>query len=607
MKNRSGQASCFVMGLGPLCVRCAEHLIDNGIMEVRGVISADEAVIGWGNDRGLETLHIPHKASYASSDGTIDAFLSRSRFDYFFSIINAMPLPAAILQLPTKLAINFHDSALPKYAGIDATSWAIMRREARHAVTWHVMVRGIDEGDIVKQMEVPIEVGETAFTLNAKCLDAGLVSFKELVADIRRDAVACRRQQRGDASYYSRSKPDLPEMAIWRHGVVAWEQSAEEIEALTRALDYGPTRNALGTAKIVVDDQFYILPSISIRETASPLEPGTVVDVDDDELVVSTSTRDVLVRGLLTIEGRAVSMGKVAARHQIAIGTRLAEVSAEMVRRIKDFDRTLMWKEAYWVDAIRDYVAIPVSYLSGRLTDPADRTNATAPVCVPSSTRQRVETLVVDGGFDLPALLCSAFSSFVTMGQGGVITLWYSDDEYRRDLDGITSLVSPFALCRLTVDEGCTIVEHYDRTGHQLREVKKKRHFLFDIAYRYPQLRNGRGGAELRQCAFVFHGARGRQGDWSMRRADFELSLEVIGGAGDFSMAINVARGGAASASSLAEQFSAHLDAIVSDCAMPLVQHFDLLQFRTRTADPVGPSDCRPWTRCCRNPAASDW
>jgi len=570
MKKRSEQSSCFIMGLGPLCIRCAEYLLDNRIMEIRGLISADEAVIKFGKSRGVDTLHIKNKFNYSVSKGEIEAFLARSSFDYFLSIINAMPLPETIVQLPRKLAINFHDSELPKYAGIDATSWAIMRGESQHAVTWHLMVRGIDEGDIVKQVYVPIEERETAFTLNVKCLEAGFASFKELVADIQLDAIDYRRQPVDKRSYYSRSKPHLPEMSIWNHGVVSWQQSAEEIEALTRALDYGPSRNALGTAKMFIGGDFYILPSASICETESELEPGTVVRRDDDALVVSTSSRDVLVNGALTIEGRPTSIAALSAKHHIARGTKLDEVSPDILRQVKELDKEIMWKEAYWVNAIKDYMAIPASYVGARLMDPTNLTSATASVCVLESTKERLGKLIKDNDLDLSTLLFAVFSSFLTMSQSNVVPIWYSDEEYRRDVIGMTKLVSPFALCRMKVDDACAILEHYSQTEKQLFDVKKRKHFLFDIAYRYPQLRDGRSLDQLRQCAFVFHGVSDQRGDWSMSKDAFEqLSLEVMGDVKDFSISVNSARGGSESTLWLAEQFSAHIDAIVSNPETP--------------------------------------
>jgi hypothetical protein len=152
------------------------------------------------------------------------------------------------------------------------------------------------------------------------------------------------------------------------------------------------------------------------------------------------------------------------------------------------------------------------------------------------------------------------------------VPIWYSDEEYRRDVAGLTKLVSPFALCRLEVDDVCGIVEHCTRTAKQLSDVRKARHFLFDITSRYPQLRGGRSFDELQQCAFAFHGVS-RQDDWSIDREAFELSVEVLGDVSDFSIAVNVARGGSGRARRLAEQFSAHIDVIVSNPGTPLCAH----------------------------------
>ena len=81
-------------------------------------------------------------------------------------------------------AINFHDGPLPRYAGLNAPVWAILNRETRHGVTWHMIEGGIDEGDIVEQRLFDLDAGETALTLNTKCYGAAIDSFGALVAAI---------------------------------------------------------------------------------------------------------------------------------------------------------------------------------------------------------------------------------------------------------------------------------------------------------------------------------------------------------------------------------------------------------------------------------------
>jgi methionyl-tRNA formyltransferase len=545
-------------------------LLEHGSIEVRGVISADEAVVNFGKINGINTLHIKNKVRYLASKREIEEFLSTSSFDYFFSIINAMFLPDEIIQLSKKLAINFHDSELPKYAGIDATSWAIMRGEPQHAVTWHVMTGGIDEGDIVKQVYVPIEMHETAFTLNNKCLDAGFASFKELLDDLLRDKITYRGQRADQKSYYSRSKPHLPEMAIWNHGVVSWHQSATEIATLTRALDYGLSRNSLGSAKIFIEGDFYILPSVIICDGLSELAPGTVVDNDGNSLVISTSSLNVSVREVLTIDGCPISIAALSSKHDISEGAKLGAAPPELLRAVKELDKDIMWKEAYWASAFDDYVRVPLrvkasSDLDKRPSGAADQTNEAACVLMSDNAKEGMRRFAKDNGLDLRTLLFCGFSSFLArLVHSDVVPIWYSDEGYRQDVTGMTKLVSPFALCRTRFDGAWTAFEHYRHIEKQLHDVKMQGHFLYDILYRYPQLRNGRGFEPLRQFLFVSHGARDQRDDRPMAKAAFEISLEVIGSPRDLLLFVNCACGTLENTRWLAEQFSLHVERYIS-------------------------------------------
>lgn len=567
------KSSCFVMGLGSLCVRCVQRLLDDGGFEVKGVISADEAVIDFGKQRGIETLHIKNKVRYAASKREIDEFLTRSSFDYFFSIINAMFLPEEIVRLPRKLAVNFHDSELPKYAGIDATSWAIMREDPRYAVTWHVMVRGIDEGDIVKQVHVPVDARETAYSLNEKCLDAGFAAFGELLGDLSKGTVTYRPQPPELRSYYSRSKPELPEMSIWNYGVVSWRRRASEIEALTRALDYGPTRNSLGTAKIFIDGDFYILPSVVVREHESALPPGTVVDNDGAALVIATSSNDVAVNEVLTIYGQPISIAALSARHRLVRGELMGEAPPELIQAIKALDKEIMWKEAFWVKAIQGYGQV----LSGAVLSPegddsaagtAGQASRVATAHLSERTHEAMRRLIVDHDLDEAALLFSSFASFLAeVLNVSEVPIWYSDEEYRQGVVGMTKVFSPFVLCRVTFDGPSSILEHHHQLRQRLRELKQQKYFPYDIFYRHPQLRSGRGLEPLQQFAFVARAEGGPGGDWAAGGGALVASLEVIGSVRQGGLVVRCAGATPASARWLAEQLAAYLDARMAGAA----------------------------------------
>src|SRR4028119_2258084 len=177
------QFSCFLIGEGTLPIQCAELLLERG-HKIFGVISPDASISSWA--KGKDIPHIQQ------TDNLV-AFLSQQPFDYLFSIVNNSVLPKEILELPRIEAINYHDALLPRYAGVNATSWALMHGEKTHGVTWHVMSAKVDAGNILKQISVEISSDETTFTLNGKCYEAAICSFAQLIDELSSGQASARK------------------------------------------------------------------------------------------------------------------------------------------------------------------------------------------------------------------------------------------------------------------------------------------------------------------------------------------------------------------------------------------------------------------------------
>ncbi len=543
--------SCFVVGLGSLCIRCVEYLLDHSHIEVRGVISADDSVIAFARERKVPALHVANKVRYSASKSEIDAFLTAAPFDYLFSVINAMFLPEAIIRLPRKMAVNFHDSELPKYAGIDVTSWAIMRQEPHHAVTWHLMSAEIDQGHIVKQKQVPLAKDETAYTLNERCLEEGFLTFKDLVAELATGSVVLRPQPLELKTYYSRSKPHLEEMSIWRYGVMSWNRSGEELEALARALDYGPTRNSLGSAKLALGRAFYIVPTVSLLGERSGLAPGTVVRATGGELVVATATVDVALRELLTIEACPISIADVIAKHGLAPGQRLPETDDDLLHKVKLLDKDLMWKEAYWVSALKDYRVMELPWS-------AEGSPGRAEVTLSESARAGITKIAMSCDLSPSLVLLSCFASLVSELTGvAAPAVWYSDDSYRSDIEGMDGLFSRFMLCTLRAAPQHSTRERCLEVERVVHEVRAQRHFPLDLAYRHPPLRVKPGYAHTRQASFSVGAVAN---EVSAAGPAFELGCEVGGDGGRFTIVMSCAHGGEARAVHIAQRLADCVD-----------------------------------------------
>jgi methionyl-tRNA formyltransferase len=89
-----------------------------------------------------------------------------------------------ILRLPPRGTLNCHAGALPFYRGRNPLTWALINGEKEFGITVHWIDLGIDTGDIVLQIKVPIRPVDTYATLltiaEARCAD----TLVEAVSDV---------------------------------------------------------------------------------------------------------------------------------------------------------------------------------------------------------------------------------------------------------------------------------------------------------------------------------------------------------------------------------------------------------------------------------------
>lgn len=82
-------------------------------------------------------------------------------------------LPQRMLDIPKFGCINVHASLLPKYRGAAPVQFSIINGDDVTGVTIMKMDAGMDTGDILTQVEVPIDINDHTDTLMAKLADAG--------------------------------------------------------------------------------------------------------------------------------------------------------------------------------------------------------------------------------------------------------------------------------------------------------------------------------------------------------------------------------------------------------------------------------------------------
>ena len=165
--------TCYLFGSKSLLMQCFKVIHDQNI-DVKAVVSDDASIKNWAIKLGIPVFGLNDQSQ----------LITLGSVDYIFSITHLKIIPASILKLANNMAINFHDGLLPGYAGLNVTTWAIYNQETEHGITWHEMTDAVDEGHILKQVKFELDATETAFTLNAKCYEAALTSFSELMSEL---------------------------------------------------------------------------------------------------------------------------------------------------------------------------------------------------------------------------------------------------------------------------------------------------------------------------------------------------------------------------------------------------------------------------------------
>ncbi|MEA4862688.1 MAG: amino acid adenylation domain-containing protein [Victivallaceae bacterium] len=295
----------YIVGDTGLVPACGDILRRNGF-HILGVFSGDTPAIKWAQQHRIP-CHNPSAAVLRDK-------LRLTRFDYLFSIINSLLLDKDILSMPRKAAINYHDSPLPRYAGLNASCHAVINREPAHGVTWHLIADGIDTGDICIQRKFELSPENTAVQLSLKCSEAGVATLAELAPELIAGRLKPRPQDLSQRSCYGGA--DRP----YAGAMLDWTRGPEELCALVRGLDLGAYNSEMACAKFMYGGKIVIAGTAETADAAfsqSDFDPGIVLGADDDAITVSAGS------GLIRLGDLRDASGSRLNPRSIPVGDRL--------------------------------------------------------------------------------------------------------------------------------------------------------------------------------------------------------------------------------------------------------------------------------------------
>ncbi len=436
-----------------------------------GVLTRTEALRTWADEHQVPCLD--------GRDALLEA-TDASSFDLLWSIDNPWILPAPVLARPKTLAINYHDGPLPRYAGVHATSWAILARERWHAITWHVMDETIDGGDILVQVPLPIAPDATARSLDLACWQAAFVAFLDLLGDLERGTWVRKPQRTTDRTYFG------PGHRPPGGCTLDFSRDAAELDALVRALDFGDGPNPLGTPKVAVGPHLLSCKRLWVG-ARSTLPPGSLVALEPDALVVATSTRDVRLEGLSTLEGAPVRAGELAAA--LDPGQPRVGLDRAAFDRLGAQHRRVCAQERRFVRRLAraQPLVVPGHATIGR--DPSPRSRESSPDAPqpPSAARRSATPPVALPTADGTLALLAVAS---VLGRAGGTTTFDVGLRHPAITEFDPSLFAPVVPLRIDLQGSASVAHNLDTLARALSELVAAGTYPRDLVARHPELRH---------------------------------------------------------------------------------------------------------------------
>ena len=218
--------------------------------------------------------HLPVYQPVTLKDGAFAEELSRIDPELIIVAAYGKILPAYILDYPKFGCINAHGSILPRWRGAAPIQRAIMAGDTVSGVTAMYMAQGLDTGDMILTVEVPITDDDDFGTLHDKLAVAGGNAMAQTIARLRDGTITREVQNDADATYAAKiENADC---------VIDFTKSVTEIYNQVRGLSPVPL------AVTWMPDGKRLKIIAARREIrAVTVAPGTVTDIDKGTLDIA--------------------------------------------------------------------------------------------------------------------------------------------------------------------------------------------------------------------------------------------------------------------------------------------------------------------------------
>lgn len=194
-------------------------------------------------------------------------------------------LPKAVLELPRFGCINVHASLLPKYRGGAPIHHAVMAGEKETGVTLIYMAAGLDTGDMISRVAIPIEDEDNTGVLFDKLAREGAELLRRTLPELLAGRIQAEPQKHEEAILAPNIRRE--------DEFVDWNRPSRMVWNHIRGLSPWPVASTTWNGEI------FKLWAARLPEPGkaggTPALPGTVLAVEDQGILVMAQDGPVLL------------------------------------------------------------------------------------------------------------------------------------------------------------------------------------------------------------------------------------------------------------------------------------------------------------------------
>lgn len=221
-------------------------------------------------------------------------------------------LPTPILEAPKYGCINVHASLLPELRGGAPIHYSILQGKPKTGVTIMYMVEKLDAGDILTQVEVPIEERDHVGTLHDELSAAGAKLLSETIPSLVKGEITPVKQNDDEATFASNIKREQEK--------IDWARTGEEIYNHIRGLHPWPV------AYTTADGQ--VMKIWWGEKVSASGKPGTVLSLEEDGFIVATGNETAIkVTELQPAGKKRMDAAQYLRGTSVEVGTVLGDVN----------------------------------------------------------------------------------------------------------------------------------------------------------------------------------------------------------------------------------------------------------------------------------------